>query len=162
MEALIKKREVLRNQIRAIWKRGGQWTEDDKKVIQELNELHAKIISLELHDPTKSTRRDAYSVCGWSERHGYFRNKRFSSFDLNEAKAEFEKAKKDPDWKIPTIIVNEIYLRAKSPAMVDFDGDFPSNIGFSEHQTLVDKHMCGNRHYRWKDLLSINEDRYTY
>lgn len=162
MEALIKKREVLRNQIRAIWKRGGQWTEDDKKVLQELNELHTKIISLELHDPTKSTRRNAYSVCGWSERRGYFRTKRFLSFDLKEAKKEFEKAKQDPDWKIPTIIVKEIHLRDKSPAMVDFDSDSPYDLGFSKHQVLVDMHMCGNRHYRWKNLLSFTADQYTY
>ena len=45
--------------------------------------------------------------------------------------------------------------------MVDFDADF-NNLGFSDTQELIEKSMCGNRHFKWKDLIKNTDDRFTY
>jgi len=157
---LQKKREELRNQIKGFWKSGITWTEKEHAVDEELNNIHKQIIEIELLDDDKPNERVGYSVCGWSEKHGYFRNKRFLSDNLKDAKKEFEIAKKESDWGIPTIIVKHTWLRSNSPAMIDFEGDV-NHLNFSDNQDLVDKHMCGNKHYRWNDLLHFG-DNYTY
>lgn len=157
---LIQKREELRNQIKGFWKAGITWTEKEHAVSEELNQIHKQVIEIELLDKNKPNERIGYSVCGWSEKHAYFRNKRFLADNLKDAKTEFEIAKKESDWRIPTIIVKHTWFRKNSPAMTDFEGDV-NHLNFSDNQDLVDKHMCGNRHYRWNDLLHFG-DNYTY
>lgn len=158
---LYEKRENLRNQIKGFWKSGITFTDKEMTVSKELNKVHNEIVEIELTDDDKPNMRESFSVCGWSERHGYFRSKRFVSDNLKDAKNEFELAKKESDWGIPTLIVKHTHLRSESPAMVDFEGDV-TDFSFSDHQELVDKHMCGNRHYRWKELLNYLGGNYTY
>lgn len=157
---LFKKREKLRNKIKEIWRSGITWTDKERAVSEELNAIHKQAIEVELLDDNKANERNGYSVCGWSERHGYFRNKRFLADNIKDAKIEFEIAKKETNWGIPTIIVKHSWLRSNSPAMVDFESDV-NNLNFSDNQELVDKHMCGNKSYRWKELLNFC-DNYTY
>jgi len=157
---LFEKREQLRNQIKGFWKSGITWTDKEKLVSEELNQIHKQIIEIELLDKNKPNERIGYSVCGWSEKHGYFRNKRFLTDNLKDAKNEFDIAKKESDWGIPTIIVKHTWLRSNAPAMTDFEGDV-DNLNSSDYQDLVEKHMCGNKNYRWNELLHFN-DNFTY
>ena len=161
MEKLYQKRENLRSQIREFWKEGKTWTEKELEVNRDLNEVHDEIVKAELLDDSKPNKRVAYSVCGWSDKHGYFRNKRLLTESIENARKELVVAKSESNWKIPTVIVKETYLRCESPAMVDFEGDV-NNLSFSSNQELVDKHMWGNREYKWKDLVSPNKERFTY
>lgn len=158
---LFKQREDLRDQIKLYWKEGRSFGEAENAVSKLLNEVHAECIKLELLDENKPKERIVYSVCGYSDKHGYFRTKRFTSLILDEAIAEFEKLKNDPDWRIPTLIVKETHLRKNSGATTDFDGKFEW-LGFSDSQEIIDKHMCGSRSFTWKYLIGINEDRFTY
>ena len=158
---LYQQRENLRNEIKTFWKEGRTWTDVERQVSEKLNQIHAEIVKMEMLDETKSKERFLFSVCGWSEKHGYFRNKRFKASTIKEAIAELQIAKKEDDWKIPTVIVKETYYRQNSPAMVDFDGDV-NDLGFSNNQEVIDKNMCGNRSFRWNDLISPNDDRFTY
>jgi hypothetical protein len=153
-------RENLRNQIRTFWQDGRTWTPVEHEVMAKLNAVHTEIIKKELLDETKPKVRIVFSVCGYDQRHGFFRTKRFKSATLDEAKAELQLAKKEPDWNIPTIIVKETFYRKNSPAMVDFDGDI-YNLGFSDTQEIIEKSMCGNHKFRWKDLIGA-VDRFTY
>lgn len=161
LEELKKERELHRERVKEIWKSGRAWTPEDNAGLKELNKIHPEILELELKDPATIIERIGYSVCGWSEKHAYFRNKYFTSEDLEEAKAEFEKLKKDPSWGIPTIIVKETKLRNRAGSVTDFDNVDFEHLGFAEHQDLISKHMCGNRQYRWNDLLHFG-DNYTY
>lgn len=158
---IYQEREDLRNKIKAFWQSGAKWSDTEKAVSQRLDIVHAEIVQAELQDPNKPNERFVYSVCGWSKKHGYFRSKRFTSDIIDEAKKELEVAKSDPGWQIPTLIVKERHLRSKSPAMVDFDGHF-NNLGFSDHQELIEKHMCGNKEYRWKDIIDPLDNKFTY
>lgn len=160
MNTLILKRKHLRKKIESFWKEGRTWTKKEFSVWNKLKAIHTKIIEHEMRDSSKIMARNAFSVCGWSEKHGYFREKRFTAKTLEEAKVEFMLAKKDTEWKIPTLIVRETYLRKCQPAMVDFDGDI-GDMGFSDIQAVVEKSMCGTRNYRWKDL-GLNDERFTY
>lgn len=158
---LYRERENLRNQIRAFWKDGRTWSKNEHDVNANLNSVHAEIIKLELLDETKPKERVAYSVCGYSERHSYFRTKIAVVATFQEAKAELEIAKKESGWRVPTIIVKETFFRKNSPAMVDFEGDI-YNLGFSDTQEIMAKSMCGNRSFKWRDIISPNDERFTY
>ena len=94
---LLEKREDLRSQIKAFWQSGITWTDKERAVSERLNKIHKQIIEIELLDESKLNERIGFSVCGWSERHGYFRNKRFLADNLEAAKKEFEAAKKESD-----------------------------------------------------------------
>lgn len=153
-------RENLRNQIRTFWKEGRTWTANEFAVNEKLKSVHSEIIQQELLDETKAKQRIVYSVCGWSEKHAYFRSKRFVSENLKEAKAELKIAKKETYWNIPTIVIEETYFRKNSPAMADFDGDI-STLGFSDTQEVIVKSMCGNRKFRWNNLIKEDDDRFT-
>lgn len=164
LKTLRKEREEYRKCIRKLWKEGKTFNNDDMQVSKDLNTVHAKILELEMELPNVIKKRTGYSVCGYSERHGYFRNKRFISEDYREAEKEFEVAKTDPDWGIPTLLVRESFFRNEAPGMVDFDKNEIGHLSFSNHQEIIKKHMCGNKQHRWKFLIDINPEghRYTY
>lgn len=161
MKKKYQQREELRNEIKQFWKDGRTFKQHENNVVSMLNAIHAEIVAAEILDKSKPLTRSAYSVCGWSEKHGFFRNKRFSGLTIEQAQEKLSILKTDTKWRIPTIIVKETWLREKSPAMVDFDGDI-DQMGFSYSQELIEKHMCGNRHFRWKDLIFPSDSRYTY
>ncbi len=163
MKNLYQKREKYRAQIKTFWKSGINWTKKEHDVLKCLNNIHAQIIQIELLDDTKPQVRNNYSICGWSERHGYFRNKRLKVATIEEAKIELDIAKSETEseWGIPTVIVKETFYRANSPAMVDFDGDV-TTLAISDKQEIMGKSMCGNKHYRWRKLIKPTDDRFTY
>lgn len=161
-EELIAEREKCREHIRSCWKAGKHFDKSDHEISRKTEELHQQILEIEKNMTDKPQFRICYSVCGWSEKHGYFRNKNFTSESLQEAIAEFFNLKSDPSWRIPTLIVKQTCTRAKSPSMVDFDND-PIGQLHSNYQEIVEKHLmnCPDIH-RWSDLLTGLEDRYTY
>lgn len=138
---------------------GSNIEEEARELFKKLNDVHSRILEIELKNPSTLKLRVGYSVCGWSEKHDYFRNKYFVSETLREAKVELEKLKKDPTWGIPTIIVQEKKLRRSSPRSVDFDNADFEHLGSSDDQKVISKSMCGNKKFRWKDLL---HGPYTY
>jgi|GEM_PF-3058668 len=158
---IYEERENLRDKIKLYWKGGRVWTVEDRKVSDKLDAIHAKIVSREMLDPLKKKQRIVFTVCGWSEKHGYFRSKIFRSESFHLCLQELQRVSKELDWKTPTLIVEEIYCRLTSPAMVDFEGDI-YNLGFSDHQILRKKHMCGCKRARWSHLIRPDDLRFTY
>ena len=154
-------RQELRSQIRTFWKLQIIWTDNENKVYEKLTQVHAEIIRIEMLDENKVKERVFFSVAGYSSRHGYFRNKRLITSSLDAAIADLEDAKKDNNWRIHTLIVKETYYRLKAPAMVDFDSIDVPNC-FSDKQELVRKHSCGNKEYRWYEIMHPKNDRFTY
>lgn len=161
-EMLYKEREQYRKHIKELWKKCAPFSNDDKEILKKLDAVHKTITVLELNEGVKPKHRIMYSVCGWSEKHGYFRSKNFKSESLREAKEEFNLLKKDKGWRVPTLIVEETYFRKSSPAMVDFDGEEIGGLGFSNFQELIKKDMMGNKQYEWSDLIKEGDERYTY
>ena len=161
LERLREKREEFRDHIRSLWKSGKSFSENDQLINEKLNAIHADILKKEMADPNIKKVRTGYSICGYSEKHGYFRNKRFISEDLMESEFEFKEAKKDSEWRIPTLLIKETFLRKESPAMTDFDKEDINHLVSSDHQEIIQKHMCGNKQYRWKDLIN-GYSRFTY
>lgn len=158
---LYEERERYRNHIHKLWKKGGTFSCEDHEIFAQLNVVHKKILEIEMNDAEKPKKREVYSVCGWSVKHGYFRNKEFKSENLEEAKERLETLKKDKDWGIPTVIVKETHFRKSTPAMGEFDKEIDL-LGFSDSQEIIEKHMMGSKEFRWANLINDNDDRYTY
>lgn len=156
---LYKLRQELRSQIHTFWKLAIIWTDNEDKVSEKLNQVHAEILKIEMLDENKIKERFMFSVAGYSPKHGYFRNKRFSDPSLDAAIKDFEIAKSDPNWQIPTLIVKETFYRQSSPAMADYDN---YKFTFSDKQELVRKHLCGNKEYKWHEIMHPKDDRFTY
>jgi hypothetical protein len=163
LQELKNRREELRIAMRNVWQSGLKGTEYRnaiKEVDEPLKTIHQQILDIECADPALPQVRYTYSVCGYSEKHGYFREKHATFDELAEAKACFNELKNDPTWGIPTLIIQEGFLRGESPPLVDFEGP-GYELGFSDTQEIIDKHMMGSREYRWKDLID-GYSRWTY
>lgn len=160
---LYKKRTELRDQIKLFWKEGRTFGAHENAVNDELNAIHSDIIRHESSTGALPMQRVRYSVCGWSQRHEYFRNKFKTCATVEEAKKELAILKTDTaSWGIPTIIVQERFFRFNSPAMVDFDSTSIEDLGFADQQELIAKHMCGSKGYTWNDLIKPIDSRFTY
>ncbi|GAA4274978.1 hypothetical protein U6A24_12695 [Aquimarina gracilis] len=110
----------------------------------------------------KPETRIVYAVCGYSERHGYFRNKRAVFDTLKEAKETALKLKDDKKWGIPTLIIQVTFFRSETFGCYDFDNNGPDDLGFSQDQKIVWKHKCGYTALSWEDMLLGPGTDYTY
>ncbi len=162
----MKSLEVLEAEWNSIYPDGGFW--ENGRYKEELDhprfeQLHKEMVQLMTGNDLFQQRIEAYSVCGWSEKHSYFRSKYDTVPFLKEAREILNKLKSDPNWRIPTVIVKETWLLSKTNYRTFNNfraGDF-YNIGFSDFQQVLEKNMCGSRQYSWK-ALGLNEDRVTY
>lgn len=163
LQDLYQKRNELRVAMPKVWQsglKGMDYVNAVKEVDEPLKAVHQQILAIECADPSLPQFRHAYSVCGYSERHEYFREKHAQFDKLEDAILCFDQLKDDPDWDMPTLVIKETYFREENPALVDFDGPI-DELGFSESQEIVDKHMMGCRKYRWNDLIN-GYSRWTY
>lgn len=119
------------------------------------------VVPIELKLGKPST-RVVYSICGYSEKHGYFRNKHETVDLLDDAIEIFQNLKKDNSWGIPTIIVKVTFYRSETLGIYDFDNNNADDLGFSQKQEVVKKSKCGAKTDSWDLILSGFEDNYTY
>ncbi|WP_271770422.1 hypothetical protein [Aquimarina algiphila] len=110
----------------------------------------------------KPETRIVYTICGYSEKHGYFRNKYDVVDTLKEAKKTALELKNDKDWGIPTLILEVTFFRSETLGCYDFDNNEPHNLGFSQDQKIVWKHKCGYTSESWEDILNGLGNDYTY
>ncbi len=157
LKELCERRSELRKQMSSIIKENRDWTLADRHRMRELQDVHLKITVSELSDRSKKHEKKLYSVCGYSYKHGYFRNKVDSYKTIDEAILKLNELKADKGWGIPTIIVKETYLRLTSPAMVDFDSD-EFDERFPDRKEVMGRHKCGDHKHSWDFLLDTNGD----
>lgn len=146
---------------------GGYWKDGEyllsKNEEEELEMLHKKILTLMSNDPSCNMTQLRFTICGWSEKHGYFRNKNSSHKTLEEAKKALSYIKKDTSWNIPTLIVKETWFLNQTNfiTFLPFLRNIDNGMGFSDNQEVVAKSMCGNRNKRWSNF-NIDAERVTY
>lgn len=159
---LKQERQNLRQEINLYTRFSIQWDDEALKKHERLKVIHQKIVTHELLQDKTIKVRYGFAVCGYSEKHGYFRNKHNVFESLNQALYEFELLKSIDKWKIPTIIIKQSYLRLTSPCTVDFDKYPITWLGISDNQELIKKHMMGSRGFKWSYLLDDKENNFTY
>lgn len=164
--SLISLRADVRNKIRMLIFLGIKTSHDSSvmaEYITTLDTLHSEILPYELDSIKLPKIIIGFSVCGYSPEHGYFRNKYGTFNSIEIAQSNMKKLAEDPQWNIPTIILEENWLRKECPPLVDFDktpNDY-NNLGFSHTQEIVDKLLI-DKNYRWKEILKPDRGRYTY
>jgi hypothetical protein len=164
MEKTNNKLELLLQKWNEIYPEKGFW-EEGKYLLSKDDEKQYEALHMEIVNAMPKNRHkfSCYSVCGWSERHGYFRNKHSQHKTIEEARECFIELKKNEEWRIPTVIVKETWSILKSnfrTLKAFLQNDF-EEAGFSDNQELIEKNMMGNKSYRWK-YLDLNNDRLTY
>lgn len=81
----------------------------------------------------------SYAVAGWSERHEYFRQK-YNIFEtLEKAKACLLSLKDDPQWGIPTVLIEMIFRLIESPEPERFETEPVTNWGLLERRKWSSK-----------------------
>lgn len=160
------RRSELRQQMIEYNRQGGGhalWVSTYKAVRAELDQVHAQILAVEVKDPALIQVRYTYEVCGWSDKHDYFRNKYKVCESLEEAEAVLWERIADTKWRIPTIIVKQTHRRENSSPMDDFDTAPVSQLMCSQTQELVGrKSMCGAKGHSWSYYFKGLGTRYTY
>ncbi len=166
LAALKARRQELRGQMKEYYKEGGGhalWNSKYKAINQELQDVHAQILAVEVMDPTLVQVRYTYEVCGYSFKHEYFRAKFQVCESLKEAEKVLKNLEDNPEWGIPTIIVKQTHRRADSFADDDFDTMPADQLSCSKVQELVGrKSMCGYKKHSWDYLFKGLNGRYTY
>jgi len=77
LSKLKEEKKQYQDHISAIQFTGANWEYKDLEINRKLNDVHSHVLEIELKDPNTLRKRIGYSVCGWSEKHDYFRNKYF-------------------------------------------------------------------------------------
>jgi hypothetical protein len=137
---------------------------EKQSIYTEQRTLRDQFLTLALANPTYRQIRVGYAVAGWSERHDYFRNK-YNIFEtLEEAKACLLRLKDDPQWGIPTVIVEMTFRLVNSPEPERFETEPVNQLGFAQTQKVVAKDKMGRRGPSWDLMLSCsgNGGVYTY
>lgn len=161
VKRIIQERDITRNKLNSATYEERQ-KPDYLKKYQDFCEHHTNVVvPLELKIGKPST-RVVYTICGYSERHGYFRNQYKSVDLLDDAIELLNELKNDSNWRIPTLILKVTFYRKETLAIYDFDKNNPDDLGFSQEQQIVKKSKCGAKTDSWDLLLSGLNNDYTY
>lgn len=138
--------------------------EQTDSIYKEQSALRNQLLTTVLDNPNHKQIRVGYAVAGWSEGHSYFRNKYDTFETLEEAKACLLMLKNDPQWCIPTVIVEMTFRLFKSPEPELFETAPVNQLGFAQAQKVIAKDKMGSSGPSWDLLLTCsgNSGFYTY